>query len=60
MFPQIACTVYNALRADYIGVARGGPAVPVAPLLQTFFNQTTYNSWGKCHDDIVAIEKPLF
>ena len=34
-----------------IGVAR----VPVTPLLQAFFNQTTYKRWRKCHDDILAI-----
>ena len=31
------------------------------PLLQAFFNQTTYNKWRKCHDDILAIvKKPCF
>ena len=37
------------------GVARGGSGVLVTPLLQAFFNQTTYNRWGKCNDDILAI-----
>ena len=29
--------------------------VPVTPLLQASFNQTTYNRWRKCHDDTLAM-----
>ena len=30
------------------------------PVLQAFFNKTTYDRWRKCHDDILAIvKKPL-
>ena len=43
------------------GRSQGGPGVPVTPLLQAFFNQSTYNRWRKCHDDILAIvKKPYF
>ena len=43
------------------GRSQGGPGVPVTPpLLQAFFNQTTYNRWRKCHDDNLAIVKKLF
>ena len=38
-----------------MGVAKGAPGVPVTPLSQALFNQTTYNRWRKCHDDILAI-----
>ena len=37
------------------GVARGVLGCPWPPLLQAFFNQTTYNRWRKCHDDTLAI-----
>ena len=37
------------------GVARGVLGCPWPPLLQAFFNKTTYNMWRKCHDDILAI-----
>ena len=37
------------------GVARGVLGCPWPPLLQAFFNQTTYNRSQKCHDDTLAI-----
>ena len=38
------------------GRSQGGVlGCPWRPLLQGFFNQTTYNRWRKCHDDIMAI-----
>jgi len=47
----------SLLCANYVqGRSQGGPGVPVTPLLlQAFFNQTTYNRWRKCHDNILAI-----
>ena len=30
------------------------------PFCKPFFNQTTYNRWRKCHDDILAIVKRPF
>ena len=41
--------------SDTKGVARGVLGCPWPPLLQAFFNHTTYNRWRKCHDDILAI-----
>ena len=36
-------------------------SVPMTPLLQAYFNQTTYNRWQKCHDDVLAkVKKPFF
>ena len=44
-----------------IGIARGGPRVPLTPpFLKPFLTKQTYNKWGKCHDDILAIVKKLF
>ena len=44
------------------GRSQGGPGVSVTPppVLQDFFNQTTYNSWRECHDDILAIVEEPF
>ena len=38
------------------GVDRGVLGCPWPPLLQAFLNQTTYNRWQKCHDNILAIQ----
>jgi len=33
----------------------------MTPPFASLFNQTTYNRWRKCHDDILAIvKKPFF
>ena len=43
------------------GHRQGGSWGAHDPLLQAFFNQTTYNRWRKCHNNILAIaKKPFF
>ena len=54
IFPPSLKVVSTLFSLVYKKVAMGGPGVLVTPFLQAFFNQTTYNRWQKCHEDILA------